>query len=150
MKFSASEQNFVVTECEDSDLLDLLVEASSDDDITIDTADKTEKEEVPKKSDAPDNNSADDETVTESKLSLNDIFSFKNFVSEMVESEGGNATKKETIKDLSDDVDDVEDRYDDAKKKLVRGFYSDDEFDDVTDDHQKKLSELKDKINKLK
>ena len=68
----------------------------------------------------------------------------------MVESENDNKTKKENLKDLSDDVDDVEDRYDDAKKKLVRGFYSDDEFDDVTDDHQKKLSELKDKINKLK
>ena len=146
MKFSASEQNFVVTECEDSDLLDLLVEASSDDDIDTSTADETEKEKTPKKSEVPD----DDETITESKLSLNDIFSFKNFVSEMVESENDNKTKKENLKDLSDDVDDVEDRYDDAKKKLVRGFYSDDEFDDVTDDHQKKLSELKDKINKLK
>ena len=145
MKFSASEQNFVVTECEDSDLLDLLVEASSDDDIDTSTADETEKEKTPKKSEVPD-----DEPITESKLSLNDIFSFKNFVSEMVESENDNKTKKENLKDLSDDVDDVEDRYDDAKKKLVRGFYSDDEFDDVTDDHQKKLSELKDKINKLK
>ena len=146
MKFSASEQNFVVTECEDSDLLDLLVEASSDDDIDTSTADETEKEKTPKKSEVPD----DDGPITESKLSLNDIFSFKNFVSEMVESENDNKTKKENLKDLSDDVDDVEDRYDDAKKKLVRGFYSDDEFDDVTDDHQKKLSELKDKINKLK
>ena len=146
MKFSASEQNFVVTECEDSDLLDLLVEASSDDDIDTSTADEIEKEKTPKKSEVPD----DDEPITESKLSLSDIFSFKNFVSEMVESENDNKTKKENIKDLSDDVDDVEDRYDDAKKKLVRGFYSDDEFDDVTDDHQKKLSELKDKINKLK
>ena len=145
MKFSASEQNFVVTECEDSDLLDLLVEASSNDDINTSTADETEKEKTPNKSEVPD-----DEPITESKLSLNDIFSFKNFVSEMVESENDNKPKKENLKDLSDDVDDVEDRYDDAKKKLVRGFYSDDEFDDVTDDHQKKLSELKDKINKLK
>lgn len=60
------------------------------------------------------------------------------------------SAEEDKIIDLMKQLDDVDDDFNSAKKKLVEGLYTKDEFQDISDNHESKVQELKDKIADLK
>lgn len=78
--------------------------------------------------------------------SIDDVFAFQTYVRE----EAGIPVNKEKIDKLEEQIQALDEKYEQAKKKLVEGFYTDDQFDVMTKAHEREVKKLRDKINALK
>lgn len=79
------------------------------------------------------------------KNSLSEIFEFQKYICE----ETGNSIHAEKIESLKKEIEDLNNRYEDAKKNFSRGFYTEDQFDVITKTHERQLKELKRKMKTL-
>ena len=83
---------------------------------------------------------------TKTESTIDDVFAFQAYVRE----EAGIPVNKEKIDKLEEQIQALDEKYEQAKKKLVEGFYTDDQFDVMTKAHEREVKHLRDKIESLK
>ena len=83
---------------------------------------------------------------TKTESTIDDVFAFQTYVRE----EAGIPVNKEKIDKLEEQIQALDEKYEQAKKKLVEGFYTDDQFDVMTKAHEREVKHLRDKIESLK